>query len=205
MRNPNLYLLAGVIFAIITILLVSPNSNTKESMIVNISYGYISSCIVYALTVTLKNKMDRKRFMWQIYDMINELYAKIQELSNDSLDDKLILNSDGDYQLYYDDLCKLRKIVDGIKYEVECVEKIYYNLLKHSECEAFVIISNAINNLRKKLCECVIFDKDEMCEVKNSPAIFHKTEIDFIKGYISALVENVSILQASIIKEIDKK
>ncbi len=175
------------------------------NMIVNVAYGYISSYIVYALTVILKNKMDRERFMWQIYDMMNALSDKIQELNRYPLDDKLTMNSDGDYELSYNNLCKLRSLVDNVKYEVDSVERIYYNLLKHSESEAFVIVCNAINNLRKTLCECLVFNADKLCEVKDSPARFHKIEIDFIKDNISALIKNIDILQASITKEIEKK
>lgn len=205
LRNPNLYLFIGVICAFIVVIIFPRNNNTIGTMIINISYGYISSCIVYALTVTLKNKMDRERFMWQIYDMINELSNRIQELNDYPLDDKLTIDSNLDYVLEYDDLCELRSFTDNVRNGVNSIERIYYNLLKHSDCEAFVMVSNAINNLVRILCKCIIFDKDNKCEVTNSPVVFHKIEVDFMKSYISALVENIYILQMSITKEIEKK
>ena len=135
-------------------------------------------------------------------DLINELSDKIQKLENYALDDKLTINFYGDYELDYKDLCKLRSLVDDAKCGMDSVERIYYNLLKHREREAVVTVSNDINNLRKALCECVVFDKNDMHEVKDSPARFNKISIDYLKGYIRALVENIAILQTSITKEI---
>ena len=195
-NNYNLYLhlIAFLSFAVIIYIEfcapICKNCNLKD-VIVNLSFSYLGGYMVYCVTVILKNKIERRRHVWQIYDKINLLYNEVSREDYPNKED-LIAVEDESCLLKAESLCKLREFLFRIdKHIVGC--EIYYNMLNHCECESFICIKSTIGTLKDILSNCTICNNENQCEVIES-AVLSKKQIDNVYAGLAVVIDNAKLL-----------
>ncbi|MBQ7945993.1 MAG: hypothetical protein IJ280_04685 [Bacteroidales bacterium] len=206
--NPNLFLhlFAAIALAVIIYLKCYDPKHlccNVSYIITNLSFGYLGGYMIYAITSLMKNRIERRRHIWQIYDKVKRLHRIISETTYPNKEE-LILDEDRDdnCKLKYESLQKLQNYLYSIENSINSTEK-YYNMLDYDECELFIRIRSIVDTLLDILNDCSVYDKQSEDNVKDSAVLSNK-QLENAYAGLREIAEKADHLQSYIIKEIKR-
>lgn len=176
LKNANTYLHIIAIVSLCIILVCGFESSNSEinkgisHILQNIAYGYIGGYIIYLITMLLKNKIDRERYTWLIYDCVIKLYSDISDYVDNKCD---FLEENQDCScdtISAEQQNQLEVFIQNVISDVNAFDK-YIHTLKNSDAVCLINIKNNIyaieSIVKSNACGwCHIVGQELLC-VKN--------------------------------------
>lgn len=144
----------------------------------DIAYGYLGGYIVYVITILLKNKIERRKCLWQIYDCVEDLYKCVTQYIEIDCGYVAKVNTLGEDENF----SNIDEFLDIVDNKIKAFDK-YISILTYQDAETISQIRDAIDSI-KAIQESALRNKE-----KNKVLELSGDDNKLIKEQLESLLE----------------
>lgn len=144
----------------------------------DIAYGYLGGYIVYVITILLKNKIERRKHLWQIYDCVEDLYRCVTQYIEIDCGYVAKVKTWGEDVNF----SKIDEFLDIVDNRIKAFDK-YISILTYQDAETISQIRDAIDSI-KATQESALRNKE-----KNKVLELSDDDNKLIKELLESLLE----------------